>query len=180
MAGDAGVDDIGSNPGVIHALWTLHGLGQVAGSNPEALTVAEQAVRHRSAAVRKNAVRVLPKTAKSANLLSELLEDPDPNVLRHILLTLSSMPQDDSLGEQIFAIRNRIPTGEGLSSPYELALVRHGSLLVEQLIAQLPSRDRAKEGKLEKKEVELVNMLENPSFEESEDGLPLNWKSKVH
>lgn len=180
MAGDAGVDDIGSNPGVIHALWTLHGLGQVAGSNPEALTVAEQAVRHRSAAVRKNAVRVLPKTAKSANLLSELLEDPDPNVLRHILLTLSSMPQDDSLGEQIFAIRNRIPTGEGLSSPYQLALVRHGSLLVEQLIAQLPSRDRAKEGKLEKKEVELVNMLENPSFEESEDGLPLNWKSKVH
>ena len=39
---------------------------------------------------------------------------------------------------------------------------------------------RYQEGKVEKKEVELVNMLKNPSFEESKDGLPLNWISKVH
>ena len=33
---------------------------------------------------------------------------------------------------------------------------------------------------MEKKEVELVNMLKNPSFEESKNGLPLYWTSKVH
>ena len=180
LAQDGGVDDIGSNPGVIHALWTLHGLGQVTDSNAEALTVAEQAVRHRSAAVRKNAVRVLPKNTNSTKLLSGLLDEKDPNTLRQILLTLSSMPKDDLLGEKIYAIRDRIPTGEGLSSPYQLALIRHGSSLVERLISQLPSRNRAKEGKVEKKEVELVNMLKNPSFEESKDGLPVNWISKVH
>jgi cytochrome c553 len=180
LARDGGVDDIGSNPGVIHALWTLHGLGQVTDSNAEALTVAKEAVRHRSAAVRKNAVRVLPKTSISTTLLSGLLDEKDPNTLRQILLTLSSMPQDDSLGEKIYAIRDRIPTGEGLTAPYQLALIRHGSSLVERLISQLPSRERAKEGKVEKKEVELVNMLKNPSFEESKDGLPLNWISKVH
>ena len=147
----------------------LHGLGQVTDSNTEALTVAEQAVRHRSAAVRKNAVRVLPKTSNSTTLLSGLLDEKDPNTLRQILLTLSSMPKDDSLGEKIYAIRDRIPTGEGLSAPYQLALIRHGSGLVERLISQLPSRERAKEGKVEKKEVELVNMLKNPSFEEAMD-----------
>src|SRR5207249_9296133 len=34
---DRSVDKIGLNPGVIHALWTLHGLGAVDGSNEEAI-----------------------------------------------------------------------------------------------------------------------------------------------
>src|SRR5262249_13606291 len=36
LARDPGVDDIGLNVGAIHALWTLHGLGALDGSNPAA------------------------------------------------------------------------------------------------------------------------------------------------
>src|SRR5207244_2060420 len=36
LAGDRSMDAIGLNPGVIHALWTLHGLGAINGAHPEA------------------------------------------------------------------------------------------------------------------------------------------------
>src|SRR5262249_20921496 len=64
-ARDQGVDEIGLNAGVIHALWTIHGLGALDGSNAEATAVAYSALKHKSAGVRRNAVQVLPRDAKS-------------------------------------------------------------------------------------------------------------------
>src|SRR5207253_2162075 len=65
LARDASVDEIGLNVGVIHALWTMHGLGGLDGSNAEATAVAVMALKHASAGVRRNAVQVLPCDAKS-------------------------------------------------------------------------------------------------------------------
>src|SRR5690606_8294624 len=39
LARDQAVDEVGLNVGAIHALWTLHGLGALDGSNAEALAV---------------------------------------------------------------------------------------------------------------------------------------------
>src|SRR5207249_5746494 len=44
LAKDRSVDKIGLNPSVIHALWTLHGLGALDGSNAEATGVAVRAL----------------------------------------------------------------------------------------------------------------------------------------
>jgi hypothetical protein len=58
------VDEIGLNSPAVHALWTLHGLGVLDGSNPEALQVVSKALTHPAAGVRKAAASVLPKMNK--------------------------------------------------------------------------------------------------------------------
>ena len=63
LARDRSADELGLNPGALHALWTLHGLGLLNGSNAQATDVATAALRHPAAAVRKAAVQVLPANA---------------------------------------------------------------------------------------------------------------------
>lgn len=53
-------DELGINPGAIHALWTIHGLGVVP-SDQQATAVVLDALNHRAAGVRKAAVQALPK-----------------------------------------------------------------------------------------------------------------------
>ncbi len=99
------VDSIGLNVGAIHALWTLHGLGQLDGSNPEATAAAVAALKHRSAGVRRNAVQVLPPTEESAKTLiaSGLLDDPDAQVRLAALLALADLPGTEQAGPAILA-----------------------------------------------------------------------------
>ena len=168
------------NTTVIHALWTLHGLGQLDGSNSQALAVAQAALKHPSAGVRKNAVRVLPLTDESTQLLAYMLDERDANTLRVILLTLSTMPAYNELGPVLYDLKKHIGAKNGLLPPFNLALIRHGTLLIDQLIDQSPPRDHEQELAPEPKP-EMVNILKNPSFENVNDqGLPDKWISKVH
>src|SRR5205807_2348653 len=83
--------EIGLNAGVIHALWTLHGLGALDGKNEKALAAVVAALGHKSAGVRRNAVAVLPRDTKTAKttLESGVLGDPDLNVRLAALLALA-------------------------------------------------------------------------------------------
>lgn len=180
LAKDEGIDATDSNPAVIHALWTLHGLGQMDVSNAAALEVAHSALKHWSAAVRKNALRVLPVTEQSARLLTDMLSEKDANTLRNVFLALSTMPPSDLLGERLYAMRNNIQDKTSLTAPFHLALIRHGSGLVEPLIAESPERDRRQEATEKENVIELQNLLKNPSFEEVQEGLPVHWISKVN
>jgi uncharacterized protein len=93
LAQDKAIDEIGLNVGVIHALWTLHGLGALDGSNPKATAGAVAALRHRSAGVRRNAVQVLPRNENpQAILAAGLLKDTDPQVRLAALLALAEPP----------------------------------------------------------------------------------------
>jgi len=180
MVEDESLDAIGSNPAVIHALWTLHGLGQFDGRNASALAVAHEALNHRSAAVRKNAVRVLPINKQSSRLLADMLDEENANTLRYIFLALSTMPASNPLGERLYSMRESILDKAPLVAPFHLALIRHGSGLVEPLISQCPERDRQQETAEEENVVEMQNLVKNASFEELEDGMPLHWIAKVH
>jgi putative membrane-bound dehydrogenase-like protein len=93
-AGDLATDEIGLNAGVVHALWTLHGLGALDGSDPAARAAAVAALRHPSAGVRRNAAQVLPRDEASAMALldASLLEDTDAQVRLATLLALAEMP----------------------------------------------------------------------------------------
>ena len=96
LAGDRSVDAIGLNPGAIHALWALHGLGALDGSVPEATAAAVSALGHPSAGVRLNAARVLPGDAEDSTraiLEASLLTDQDPQVRLSALLALSKRPE---------------------------------------------------------------------------------------
>jgi putative membrane-bound dehydrogenase-like protein len=105
MARDPGVDAIGLNVGVIHALWTLHGLGALDGSHAEATAIAVAALKHPAAGVRRNAVQVLPHDVKSVAAILEagLTRDADAQVRLMSLLALADQPPTPAAAEAIVA-----------------------------------------------------------------------------
>ncbi len=101
---DQSVDEIGLNSPAVHALWTLHGLGELSGSNKEAVEVAKAALRHPAAGVRKNALQVLPKNQETMQTILEakLLNDPDLKTRMQAVLALSDMPSSPEIGKLLY------------------------------------------------------------------------------
>lgn len=95
---DTKVDPAGLNGGAVHALWTLHGLGllKAEGAHPAALEAAKAALRHPSAGVRINAVKVLPPTSDtvSAILAAGSTNDDDARVRLAATLALADLPEE--------------------------------------------------------------------------------------
>ncbi len=94
LVADKQVDSIGLNVGAIHGLWTLHGLGQLEESF-RLSGVAEAALKHPSAGVRRTAVQLLPRTQESVEALvdSGVLKDENLQVRLQAFLALSEMPE---------------------------------------------------------------------------------------
>ena len=79
---------------------------------PEAATAA---LEHPSAGVRRNAVQVLPRDARSASavLAAGLLRDPDPQVRLAALLSLADQPPSDEAGAAVaLALRGGLATND--------------------------------------------------------------------
>jgi putative membrane-bound dehydrogenase-like protein len=100
---DQKVDEIGLNGPAINAIWTLHGLGLLDGSNDEALQVVTNALKHPSDAVKKNALRVLPASPAStaAILQSGLLSSENLVVRKNALVAISAMPGNADLSKYL-------------------------------------------------------------------------------
>ncbi|MCB0855269.1 MAG: dehydrogenase, partial [Bacteroidetes bacterium] len=100
---DQSQDEIGINPGAIHALWTLHGLGALNGNNEEALTVATEALGHPSAGVRKAAVQTLPENWKSRDAILDkgLVADADLHTRLAAILSLANKPTSEKVGDAL-------------------------------------------------------------------------------
>src|SRR5690606_7876661 len=98
------VDEIGLNSPAVHALWTLHGLGELDGSNNQALEVATNALTHPAAGVRKNAIKVLPKDEKTLSAILEagLLEDADLRTRMAAVLAVADIPGYNKAGELLY------------------------------------------------------------------------------
>lgn len=109
LAKDTSVDEIGLNTTIIHALWTMHGLGALS-SEEDPLSAlrasAAACLTHKSAGVRRNAVAVLPPDKKSSDAILEagLLRDADAQVRLAALLALADMPADARAGQAIAAL----------------------------------------------------------------------------
>ncbi len=99
------LDAIGLDVGAIHALWTLHGLGQLSGDNPQVTRVAIAALRHASAGVRRNAVQVVPRTEEATRALldAKVLTDVDAQVRLMAFLALSDRPATDGIGVALWS-----------------------------------------------------------------------------
>ncbi|HEX6938091.1 MAG TPA: PVC-type heme-binding CxxCH protein [Longimicrobiales bacterium] len=111
LVNDNTVDELGLNPGALHALWTLEGLGAIE-SDPRALEAARRALHHPAASLRRAALMVLPRDARllddifAAGILPDrtsphevdytvgtgVLQDADPHVRVTALLTLAELP----------------------------------------------------------------------------------------
>jgi hypothetical protein len=111
LAGNHTVDELGLNPGALHALWTLHGLGALA-DDADALAAARRALHHPAASVRRAALMMLPRNAQlledilAAGILPDraspwtveytvgtgTLQDANAHVRLEALLALSELP----------------------------------------------------------------------------------------
>lgn len=98
MVKDQSVDAIGINTAAIHALWALKGLQALNQST------IESALKHSSAAVRKNAIMVLDNNAWSVDQIVklDLLNDKDALVVLNALLVFSKSPLNASAEKAFF------------------------------------------------------------------------------
>jgi hypothetical protein len=115
------VDEMGLNPGALHALWTLHGIGALDGSNSDALNAAYAALYHPASSVRRAALMTIPRneTSLSHVLEADFLPNPqipgsmdyamptqvtvaaDAHVRLAALLAVAEMPESDVVGRSV-------------------------------------------------------------------------------
>ncbi|MCF2491905.1 PVC-type heme-binding CxxCH protein [Dyadobacter chenhuakuii] len=96
------VDEIGLNSPAVHALWTLHGLAVLDGSNAEALQVVNRALTHPAAGVRKAAASVLPKNEQSFEMLQKGMKDANLNTRLSVFVALITLPASEKVGEAVY------------------------------------------------------------------------------
>lgn len=104
IARNKSVDEIGLNSPAVHALWTMHGLGALDGSNNEAYKVAAEALSHPAAGVRKAAVQVLPRDENSLASISnsKILQDEDLHTRLAAFMAIADMPSTERTGETLY------------------------------------------------------------------------------
>jgi putative membrane-bound dehydrogenase-like protein len=134
-------DEIGLNTAAIHALWTLHGLGELSSDQTAAWQAAIEALRHPSAAVRKTAVQVLPRLASTARALltHNLLKDSDELVVLNTLLTFSETPLTPEVEK---AVLERMESAtevddRWLPDAFSVVLNAHGGVLREKHLGSI-------------------------------------------
>src|SRR5687767_1964323 len=98
------VDEVGVNGGAFHALWTLHGLGELNAPTTEAFRAATDALKHPAPGVRKAAAMVLPRDAASAGALlnAGALADPDPHTRLAVALAVADMPTSPDIAQALY------------------------------------------------------------------------------
>jgi len=165
------VDKTGLNVGAIHGLWTLHGLGLLDKKHDKALKSAIGALKHPSEAVRRNAVKVLPKnlSAIQAILDNNMLQDESSKVKLATLVALANMPESVEAGNNIFNMFQNtavVNKDEWIASAGALAAAQHASGFLQ---AAMNAGIRGKSVEQGDKPSSLANLVqivreENPDF----------------
>ncbi|MCF3652353.1 PVC-type heme-binding CxxCH protein [Synoicihabitans lomoniglobus] len=122
---DRSVDAIGISPRVIHALWSLHGLGAFNVMTAAGERAVERALSHPAASVRKNAVMALTEAGGEANLqrAASLLDDPDAKTRLKSLLALGLLPPSEDNARMLFARRTSLPSDPWLARAFAHAVL---------------------------------------------------------
>ncbi len=135
---DNSVDEIGLNPAAIHALWTLHGLGAM--NDAAVLEASTAALRHPSAAVRKNAVQVLPKNATTAQALLSVdaLHDKEPLVVLNSLLAFTETPLSPAIENALLARIDEYKEADDrwLPDAFAVAMNAHDGAIRQKYLAK--------------------------------------------
>jgi uncharacterized protein len=123
------VDEIGLNGGALHALWTLHGLGETSNLTSEGGRAAVEALKHPAAGVRKAAAMVLPKNAESAKAIAGagLLQDADLHTRLAVFLALADVPASAEVGRLFYkaSLEQENTTDRWLSRAVFIGANRH-------------------------------------------------------
>ncbi len=137
MLANTDVDEIGLNTAAIHALWTLHGLDLINDENQDVIEAVAGALRHPSAAVRKNAVRVLAPTESNYRLLlrNRMFADEDPGTRLASIIMVGDLNNVAGVGELLYRLSqdNMVQQDEWLSRAVYAVAVQHKDAYVRAL-----------------------------------------------
>jgi putative membrane-bound dehydrogenase-like protein len=126
---DQKVDELGINPAAIHALWTLHGLGLLDGSNTEAFGAAVEALSHPSPGVRKAALQVLPANSATLAAITKagLLNDANLNTRLAAILKIADLPESAGTGKELQSAAGLSQNSEDrwISVALNVAIAKH-------------------------------------------------------
>lgn len=122
-------DGLGMNPGALHALWTIDGLGAL-GTDSEGIKVVTDALMHSAAAARKAAIQILPKNKTTDDYLNKakILDDQDASVKLAALLYYTERPISEAIGAKLYAVSKQesVTDDTWLSKAVYAAASRHG------------------------------------------------------
>ena len=123
------------NVAAVHALWTLHGLGMIDGTNDQVMPLVYGALKNASPAVRRNAIQVLPPTETSVTELirSGVLFDIDAQVRLAATLALADLPVTSTGAAELVTV---LRSAEGdkllyLRDAATSAAAHHGDLFLQ-------------------------------------------------
>ncbi|MCK0156507.1 ThuA domain-containing protein [Cellulophaga sp. F20128] len=135
------LDGLGLNPGALHGLWTLEGLG--AFHSDEHIDVLTTAIHHPAAAVRKAALQILQKNEATDALLlqSNILQDKDAAVQLAALLYFSEREPNAEIGQQLYdySTNEEVVADEWLAKALYVAGSRHHKGLITAFMASNPN-----------------------------------------
>ncbi|MFO7845020.1 MAG: ThuA domain-containing protein [Balneolaceae bacterium] len=121
LVNDKSIDKIGLNPGALHAIWTLHGIGALDGSHQDALDAVYGALYHPASSVRRAALMAIPRDEQSLEhlLAADFIPNPvipgdmdyampadvnisaDAHVRLAALLAVAEMPAHERVGQSV-------------------------------------------------------------------------------
>jgi hypothetical protein len=78
------MDDVGNGPKVLHAMWTLEGLGEFTKSPATYIPILKDLLKHPAWIVRRNALKAMPRTADGAAAVNDACSVNDPHA--HVVL----------------------------------------------------------------------------------------------
>jgi putative membrane-bound dehydrogenase-like protein len=155
------VDELGLNPGALHAIWTLDGIGAIDGSNNNVFDAVVGALHHPASSVRRAALMTLPRNEKSleAILAADFLPNPtasgamdymipatqmdasDAQVRLAALLALAEMPASDKAGQAVaeLIVTEKNANDKGIQHASMAAGAKHEASFLNQVLKkQLP------------------------------------------
>ena len=136
------LDVLGLNPGALHSLWTLHGLG-IFTTKDEYMEVIKTALNHPSGAVRKAAIQILPQneTIDALLLKTNLLKDKDPEVQLATLLYFSEREPSSEIGKELFALskNEEVVSDDWLAKALYIAGSKHHQGFISAYMASNPN-----------------------------------------
>ncbi len=164
------MDEIGISGGAMHALWVLHGLGALEGSNIEAVEVARAALRHPAAGVRKAALQVLPRTEETLQALldADVLNDADLHTRFAALLAVSEMPTSEAVGVALYAVSQRpdVINDEWLPEAVFIAANAHQQAFFDAYAADIgPTEFAMRAARYARGEGNVLREWSSPSFD---------------
>jgi hypothetical protein len=130
------------NPGALHALWALDGLGVIE-EDTQAAAVVRGALFHPAASVRRAAVQILPKTGygDKAILESGVLHDRDPGVQLQAILNVAEREASEDIGKILYGLsqERNVIMDKWLSQAVYTAATKHISGFITAFLKEHPS-----------------------------------------